>query len=121
MNMLNAQRRITRKALFSTRRLAEEIEYTDKTNETKIIPAIVTLGPEMSRSDWNDAATKIEHGSINDIAEFNVLAEDVGKPNEGDHIKYMGETWKVAQVYNYDSQGDNYVVICSKNGKGWGL
>ena len=121
MSMLDAQRRVTKKALFSTERLAELIEYTDSNNVTKTIPAIVMLSVEMSRSDWNDAATKVEHGSINDIAEFDILRDDVGTPKEGDHIKYMGETWKVAQVYNYDSAGDNYVVICSKNGKGWGL
>lgn len=121
MNMINAQRRITKRSLFSTKRLAEEIEYTDSKNETKVIPAIIERGPEMSRSDWNDAATKVEHGSINDIAEFSVLRDDVEHPREGDHIVYEGETWKVAQVYNYDSAGHNYVLICSRNGKGWGL
>ena len=119
MTMLDAQRRITQKALFSVKRLGEEIEYTDSKNVTKTIVAIIMLGTEMSRSDWNDSATQVEHGSINDIAEFNILRADVPKPNEGDHIKYMGETWKVVQVYNYDSAGDNYVLICSNNGRGW--
>lgn len=110
-----------RRVLFDPERYGEEVEYTDKNNETKTIRAIPILGPEMSRSDWNDAATKVEHGSINDIAEFCIDRNDIEKPREGDHIKYMGETWKVTQVYNYDSISDSYVVICSKNGKGWGL
>lgn len=121
MSMIDAQRRVTKQALFSLKRLAELIEYTDSENVTKQIPALIEIGPEMSRSDWNDAATKVEHGSINDIAEFSVLKDDVPKPKEGDHIVYDGDKWKVAQVYKYDSAGHNYVLICSRNGKGWGL
>lgn len=119
--MLDAQRRITKNALFSVKRLAEEIKYTDKKNVTKTIPAIVERGVDMTRSDWNDAHTRIEHAAINDISSFSVLKDDVPRPNEGDHIVYDGETWKVMQIFNYDSAGGNYVLICSKNSKGWGL
>ena len=40
MTMLDAQRRMTKQALFSVKRLGEEIEYTDSKNVTKTIVAI---------------------------------------------------------------------------------
>lgn len=121
MSMIDAQRKITEIALFSVKRLGEEIEYTDSQNVKKIIVAIVERGVDMSRSDWNDAHTRIEHSAINDMAEFSVLKKDVPNPKEGDHIVYEGDTWKVSQIFNYDSAGGNYVLICSKNSRGWGL
>ena len=120
MNMLDAQRRITKIALFSVKRLGEEIIYENKDGAHNIV-AIVEIGPEMSRSDWNDAATKVENASINDIAEFSVLRSDIEKPREADTITYNGEKWNVTQVYKYDSAGDNYVLICTRRGAVYGL
>lgn len=120
MNMLDAQRRVTKKALFSVKRLGEEILYTNK-NGTKTIVAIVEIGPEMSRSDWNDAATRVESARLNDLAEISVLYDDVPNPVEGDTIKYKNSSWNVTQIYKYDSAGNNYVLICTKNGRAFGL
>lgn len=121
MTMLDAQRRITKKALFSVKRLGEKILYTGADNLKREIVAIAQVGPEMSRSDWNDAATKVEHASLNDIAEFTILASDVPFPEEGDEIIYRGQRWSVSQLYLYDSQADTNVVICMKNGRAYGL
>ena len=121
MNMLDAQRRITKLALFSVKRLGETILYTGVDNIQKEIVVIPQVGPEMSRSDWNDAATRVEHADLNDIAEFTILASDVPHPQEGDEIIYREERWSVVQLYLYDSMGDANVVICMKNGRSFGV
>lgn len=120
MTMLSAQRRITKQALFSAKRLGEEISYTDKSGTHKII-AIVEIGPEMTRSDWNSAHTRIEDSAITDIAEISVLGSDIPNPTEGDSIVYNNTKWNVTQIFKYDSAGDNYVLICTKNSKAYGL
>ena len=120
MTMIDAQRRITRKALFSAKRLGETITYENRDGAKEIV-AIVEIGPEMSRSDWNDAATKVENASINDIAEISVRKDDVNKPVEGDTITYEGEKWNVTQSYRYDSAGGCYVLICTRRGTVYGL
>lgn len=117
MSMLDAQRRITKQALFCAKRLGEPILYTGIDDVQKEIIAIPQLGSEMSRSDWNDSATKVEHATLNDLAEFTILASDVPHPQEGDEIIYRGERWSVTQLYLYDSMGDANVVICMKNGR----
>lgn len=117
MSMLDAQRRITKQALFCVKRLGEIILYTGMDNVQKEIIAIPQVGPEMSRSDWNDAATKVEHANLNDVAEFTILASDVPNPQEGDEIIYRNERWSVTQLYLYDNMGDAHVVICMKNGR----
>lgn len=117
MSMLDAQRRVTKQALFCVKRLGEKILYTGIDNIAKEIIAIAQVGPEMSRSDWNDSATKVEHANLNDIAEFTILASDVEHPQEGDEIIYRNERWSVTQLYMYDSMGDVNVVICMKNGR----
>lgn len=117
MTMLDAQRRVTKQALFCAKRLGEPILYTGADDIQKEIIAIPQIGPEMSRSDWNDSATKVEHATLNDIAEFTILASDVRNPQEGDEIIYRDERWSVVQLYLYDSMGDAHVVICMKNGR----
>lgn len=120
MNMLDAQRRVTKQALFSVKRLGEEVFYENKQGSHNIV-AIVEIGPEMSRSDWNDAATRVENASLNDIAEFSILRSDIERPREGDTITYNGEKWNVTQSYKYDSAGDVYVLICTRRGTAYGL
>lgn len=120
MSMMDAQRRITKKALFSVKRLGETVIYENRDGQKEIV-AIVEIGPEMSRSDWNDAATKVEHASVNDIAEISVLRSDIEKPVEGDTITYNGEKWNVTQGYRFDSAGNSYVLICTKRGTVYGL
>lgn len=120
MSMMDAQRRITKKALFSVKRLGETVTYENR-NGSKEIVAIVEIGPEMSRSDWNDAATKVENASVNDIAEISVLRSDVEKPVEGDTIIYNGDRWNVTQGYRWDSAGGCYVLICTRRGTVYGL
>ena len=120
MSMLDAQRRIAKQALFSVKRLGEQIEYTNE-NGTHTIIAIIEIGTEQSRSDWNDSHTRIENSSMNDFANISVLRSDVPNPKEGDHITYNGEVWNVSQILLYDSAGDNYTLICSRRNKVYGL
>lgn len=120
MNMLDAQRRVTKKSLFSEKRLGEKILYISK-DGTKEIIALVDVGPELGRPDWNSAHTQVESAAMIDLMEAVILREDVPKPNEGDTIVYHDVRWNVTQMYNYDSAGDNYVLICTKNGKAFGL
>lgn len=124
MSMIDAQRRVTKQALFSVKRLGEPITYINTIDGEDVeheIVAISQIGAEMSRGDWNDAATKVEHAAMNDIAEFTILASDIPHPQEGDNIIYRGEKWSVSQLYLYDAMGDANVVICMKNGRAYGL
>lgn len=120
MTMLDAQRRIVKTALFSVKRLGETAIYENKAGQKEIV-VLAEIGPEMSRSDWNDAATKVEHASLNDVAEFSILRSDILKPIEGDTIIYNNEKWNVTQNYRFDSAGDCYVLICTKRGAAYGL
>lgn len=121
MSMLDACRRIYEKSLFSVKRLGETVIYIDSDDVEHEIIAIAQVGAEMSRGDWNDAATKVEHTALTDIAEFTILAKDIPHPQEGDNILYRGERWSVTQLYLYDSNGDANVVICMKNGRAFGI
>lgn len=121
MTMLDAQRRISKTALFSVKRLGEKALYTGEDGVQKEIVLIAQIGPEMSRGDWNDAATRVEYSKINDIAEFTILRSDVAEVKEGDEIIYDGTRWLVTQLYLQDSAANANVVICMKNGRAFGL
>lgn len=120
MTMIDAQRRITKTAIFSAKRLGEKVFYTNN-DGTKEIVALVEIGPEMGRPDWNSAHTQVEAASFIDLMEISILRSDISKPQEGDTITYNNTAWNVTQIYNYDSAGDNYVLICTKDGRAFGL
>lgn len=115
--MLEKQREITRNAFFSDKRLGEHILY----NDIDII-AITEIGTALSRGDWNEAATQVEHASILDNAIFTVRADDLPdkKPIEGDTIIYNGDKYSVTQHILFDSAANAYVVSCMRNGKAYG-
>ena len=120
MSVLEAQRRASKKAFFSTARLGETITY----NEQEVV-AIVEVGASLSRPDWNVPATTVEHASLTDIAYFSICddVEDGGiaEPQEGDTILYNGTEYNVAQLVMHDKAGCLYVVFAVKNTKAFGL
>lgn len=116
MGMIEKQREITRRAFFSDQRLGEHILYNDKD-----IIAIPEIGVSLSRGDWNEAATQIEHASILDNAVFTIRADDLDeKPVEGDTIIYNEEKYSVIQHVLFDSCANAYVVSCMRNGRAYG-
>ena len=115
MSILEAQRRVTKKAFFSLDRLGETITY----NGNEIV-ALVYIGASLSRPDWNDAATSVEHASLADIATFSVCDEDVVAPEEGDTIVYNGTQYTVAQIIEHDVAGCHFVVFAVKDTKAFG-
>lgn len=115
MGMLEAQRRIAKNTFFNTDRLGETITY----NGVEIV-ALVYIGASISRTDWNDAATSIEHSSLADLAVFSVCDEDVIEPCEGDEIIYKGTAYTVAQIILHDVAGAHFVVTASKENKAFG-
>lgn len=115
MGMLEAHRRISRKAFFSLDRLGEVVKY----NGEEIV-ALVYTGATLARPDWTDTATAIEHAAIADITTVCVCDEDVPDPQEGDSIVYKGETYVVAQIIKHDTAGCHWVLNCSANNKGYG-
>ena len=120
MSVLEAQRRASKKAFFSTARLGETITY----NGQEVV-AIVEVGASLSRPDWNVPATTVEHASLTDIAYFSICddVEDGGiaEPQEGDTILYNGTEYNVAQLVMHDKAGCLYVVFAVKNTKAFGL
>lgn len=119
MSVLEAQRRICKKAFFSTDRLGEPVTYNGKE-----IVALVYTGASLSRTDWNDAATSVENANLADLAVFSVCddTEDGGvpEPQEGDKIVYEGNTYLVAQIIKHDVAGAHYVVTATRNTKAFG-
>ena len=119
MSVLEAQRRVSKKAFFSLDRLGEPITY----NGQEIV-ALVYIGASMSRPDWNDAATAIEHANLADIATFSVCDDPddggVAEPQEGDVIVYKDIEYQVAQIIEHDVAGAHYVVFAVKNTKAFG-
>lgn len=120
MGMMDAQRRICKKAFFSADRLGERITYNGKD-----VVALVYIGASNSRADWNDAATAVENASIIDIAYFAVCDDlddenGVAKPVEGDEIIYKGTRYAVSQLMEHDVAGSHYLVLASKSEKAWG-
>ncbi len=119
MSVLDAQRRVCQKALFSLDRIGEPIVY----NGQEII-ALVEIGASLSRPDWNDAATSIEHASLADIAYFSVLDDvengGVPEPQEGDTIVYNETEYSVAQIIQHDIAASLYLVFAVKNTKAFG-
>lgn len=115
MSVLEAQRRVAKTAFFSTARLGETITY----NGVEIV-ALVYIGASLSRPDWNDAATSIEHANLADIATFSVCDDDVNSPNEGDVIVYGNDEYLVAQIIEHDVAGAHYVLFATKNTKPFG-
>ena len=117
MSVLEAQRRASRKAFFSSARLGEQITY----NGQELI-AIVEIGASMSRPDWNVPATTVEHASLTDIAYFSICDEDIDhEPQEGDTVEYNGTQYLVAQVVMHDVAGSLWVIFAVKNTKAFGL
>lgn len=116
MGMIDKQREITRKAFFSDTRLGEHILY----NDVDII-AIVELGVTLSRGDWNEAATQIEHASITDNALFTIRADDLeSEPDEGDTIIYGEKKYSVTQQILFDTGANAYVVSAMAKGRAYG-
>ena len=112
MSMLDAQRRVSKIAFYSTDRLAERIRYNGK--------AIVIIGADAQRTDWGDTATNIENAVLADMATFCICDDpDIGidsSPVEGDIIEYDGVQYEVAQLAMHDVAGCQYVITASKNG-----
>lgn len=115
MGMIDAQRRISKKCFFSEKRLGEKVTY----NGDEII-ALVYIGASLSRTDWTDTATAIEHSSIADLAVFSICDDDVEEPIEGDVINYKGEDYGVANIIEHDVAGTHWVVLASKAEKAFG-
>lgn len=115
MSMISAQREIVKKSCFSTDRVAETITYNGVE-----ITALVEIGPTLSRTDWNNAATTIEEARLANIAVFSVLDTDVANPTEGDHIVYNNETYNVSRIANYDKAGGHWLVEAMRSGKAFG-
>lgn len=113
--MIDAQRRITAKACFSTDRIGETIIYNGKE-----ITALTEVGATLARTDWNDASTTVEEARIADEASFSVLDTDVPDPQEGDTIQYKNDTYTVSRITNHDEAGANFVLEATKSGKAWG-
>lgn len=115
MSMLDAQRRVSKTAFYSTDRLAERIRYNGKD-----IVAIVLIGADAQRTDWGDTATNIENAVLADMATFCVCDDpDIGidsSPVEGDIIEYDGVQYEVTQLALHDVAGCQYIVTASKNG-----
>lgn len=120
MSVLEAQRRVSKKAFFSLARLGEQITY----NGQEVV-AIVEIGASLSRPDWNVPATAVEHASLTDIAYFSICddIEDGGipEPQEGDTIIYNGTEYSVAQLVMHDVTGALWLVFAVKNTKAFGL
>ena len=120
MSVIEAQRRASKKAFFSTARLGEEITY----NGQNVI-AIVEIGASMSRPDWNVPATQVEHASLTDIAYFSICDDvtdgGIAEPQEGDTIVYNGTEYSVAQLVLHDITGSLWLVFAVKNTKAFGL
>lgn len=117
MSVLEAQRKASKKAFYSTARLGEEITY----NGQNII-AIVEIGATLSRPDWNVPATAVEHASLTDIAYFSVCDDELEhEPQEGDTIVYNDAEYTVQQLVMHDKAGSTYVVFAVKNTKAFGL
>jgi len=118
MGMLDAQRRISRQAFFSPDRLGETITYNGRD-----IVALVYIGASMSRSDWNAVHTQVENANIADIALFSVCDDESDPngvmPHEGDSIVYHGNNYSVAQIVEHDVPGSHYLVMASKDERGW--
>lgn len=119
MSVLEAQRRVSKKAFYSLARTGETITY----NGQEIV-AIVEIGATLSRPDWNVPATSVEHADLTDIAYFSVLDDPddggVRQPEEGDTIVYNGEEYNVAQTVMHDVQAATYVVFAVRNTKAFG-
>lgn len=121
VTMLEAQRRVSRKAFFSLDRLGETIEYNGKQ-----IVALAYPGATLSRTDWNDAATSIENANLADLAVFGICDDPTDEngidkpPTEGDEIVYNGETYYASQQIEHDVAGSHYVVFATKNHRAWG-
>lgn len=115
MTMIEAMRRVSKKAFFSKKRLAEDVVYNEKT-----ISALCYIGATLSRTDWNDAATSIEHASLADLSVFIVCDTDVANPEVGDNITYKGITYSVANVMSHDEWGAQWVLSCSTNERAYG-
>ena len=115
MSMLDAQRRVSKTAFYSTDRLAERIRYNGKD-----IVAIVLIGADAQRTDRGDTATNIENAVLDDMATFCICDDpDIGidsSPVEGDIIEYDGVQYEVAQLALHDVAGCQYIVTASKNG-----
>lgn len=115
MSMLDAQRRVSKIAFYSTDRLAERIRYNGKD-----IVAIVIIGADAQRTDLGDTATNIENAVLADMATFCICDDpDIGidsSPVEGDIIEYDGVQYEVAQLALHDVAGCQYIVTASKNG-----
>ena len=120
MSVLEAQRRASKKAFFSTARLGEEIAY----NGQDII-AIVEIGASLSRPDWNVPATAVEHASLSDIAYFSICDDvadgGIAEPQEGDTIVYNNAEYTVQQLVMHDVTGSLWLVFATKNTKAFGL
>lgn len=119
MSVLEAQRRVSRKAFFSLARSGETITY----NGQEII-AIVEIGASQTRPDWNDAATSIEHADLADIAYFSVCDDPdnggIAEPQEGDTIVYNGTEYSAAQIIMHDVPASLYLVFAVKNTRAFG-
>ena len=118
MGMMDAQRRICRKAFFSDKRLGEHISYNGKD-----IVALVYVGVSDSRSDWNEAKTVVENASLIDAAYFCVCDEGengVLTPSEGDAIIYNGARYSVSNIVEHDVAGSHYVLLASKAERAFG-
>jgi hypothetical protein len=115
MSMLTAQKAVVQATFFSTKRLGEELLYNKKT-----IVAVVEVGADMTRTDWNDARTKVEEADLGDFATFFVLDSDVAEPQEGDVIVYKDTTYNVTQIIDHDVFGGNYQLLAMKNGRAFG-
>ena len=120
MSVLEAQRRASKKAFFSTARLGETITY----NGQDII-AIVEIGASLSRPDWNVPATAVEHASLTDIAYFSICDDvadgGIAEPQEGDTIVYNNAEYTVQQLVMHDVTGSLWLVFATKNTKAFGL
>jgi len=120
MSVLEAQRRVSKKAFFSSARLGEPITY----NGQEVI-AIVEIGATLSRPDWNVPATAVEHASLTDIAYFSICDDEndggIAEPQEGDVIVYNDTEYSVAQLVMHDVAGSLWLVFATKNTKAFGL
>ena len=120
MSVLEAQRRASKKAFFSTARLGETITY----NGQEVI-AIVEIGATLSRPDWNVPATAVEHASLSDIAYFSICDDvadgGIAEPQEGDTIVYNNAEYTVQQLVMHDVTGSLWLVFATKNTKAFGL
>ncbi|EFR42330.1 MAG: hypothetical protein QP733_02015 [Dialister micraerophilus] len=120
MSMLNAQRRISKKVFFSEKRLGEKILY----NGVEIV-ALVYIGSSLTRSDWNDTHTQIEHSRLGDLAVFSICDDvsdknGIKEPIEGDVIIYGDHVYGVSSIIEHDVTGCHWVVLASKEEKAYG-